>query len=82
VHVHGGGEAQSSGSKRKIEDTARENQSGKATFSISDLQNPFASGAFRWVANGVYVDGSRDGKQAVCKWFKSGSTFEPHFIQG
>eukprot|EP00884_Botryococcus_braunii_P003387 jgi/Botrbrau1/13049/Bobra.0187s0011.1 len=36
---------------------SRRNLSGEATFTNHDLENPFAYGAFRYVARGTYVDG-------------------------
>ena len=59
--------------------TARRNNAHNATFQTYDLDNPFASGTFRWVAKGKYTDGSRAGQACVCKWFKSGGVLESHF---
>ena len=64
---HGGGGTQ----------TARHNNSNSAR--IYDLDRPFAQGTFRWVAKGEYTDGQRAGQPCVCKWFKSGCTFESSF---
>jgi hypothetical protein len=38
---------------------ARHNLSSKATAENDALDNPFASGQFRWVAKGTYTDGPR-----------------------
>ena len=59
--------------------TARRNESHQATFTDYDLRNPFAQGAFRWVAKGKYTLGSRAGEACVCKWFKTGGVMESHF---
>ncbi|GMH37137.1 hypothetical protein BSKO_05010 [Bryopsis sp. KO-2023] len=61
-------------------DAARRNNSSRATFKHEDLDNPFASGGFRWVAKGVYTRGQRKGEACVCKWFKSGSVFSRAFF--
>eukprot|EP00475_Leptophrys_vorax_P013394 TRINITY_DN1978_c0_g1_i1.p1 TRINITY_DN1978_c0_g1~~TRINITY_DN1978_c0_g1_i1.p1 ORF type:complete len:253 (-),score=52.77 TRINITY_DN1978_c0_g1_i1:36-764(-) len=60
--------------------SARTNQSTEATFKEDDLTHPFAEGAFRYVAHGVYVNGPREGSLAVCKWFKVGFSFEETFF--
>ena len=59
--------------------TARKNNAHRATFQQYELDNPFASGAFRWVAKGVYTEGKRAGEDCVCKWFKTGGVMESHF---
>lgn len=59
--------------------TARCNNATRATFQEYDLNHPFASGAFRWVAKGVYEEGHRSGQACVCKWFKTGGVVEAHF---
>jgi hypothetical protein len=59
--------------------TARRNNASQASFSQHALDNPFAAGAFRWVAKGVYTEGSRAGEPCVCKWFKTGGVMESHF---
>ncbi|KAK4150421.1 kinase-like domain-containing protein [Chaetomidium leptoderma] len=51
-------------------DSGRYNDSVNATVSYDALNNPFASGAFRWVAKGVYTSGARSGQACVLKWFK------------
>lgn len=63
------------------DDTTRENQSTLATFTQYDLDHPFTSGAFRWVAKGKYTEGPRNTQDCVCKWFKSGHVFESDFFQ-
>jgi hypothetical protein len=60
--------------------TARRNESSRATFTIYDLKNPFAQGSFRWVAKGSYTDGPRSGQACVCKWFKTGHVMESVFF--
>lgn len=59
--------------------TARKNNSTRASFKSDALDYPFAEGSFRWVAKGVYTEGSRVGEPCVCKWFKSGGVLESHF---
>jgi hypothetical protein len=59
--------------------TARINDAHHATFEQHELDNPFANGAFRWVAKGKYTEGNRAGEQCVCKWFKTGGVMESHF---
>lgn len=61
-------------------DSGRYNFSSKATYSIDALRNPFAQGAFRWVAMGEYTHGSRAGQASVAKWFKSGAVFSDDFF--
>ncbi|KAH6628427.1 kinase-like domain-containing protein [Chaetomium tenue] len=61
-------------------DSGRYNQSNKADFDEDDLENPFASGAFRWVARGVYTSGARSGQACVLKWFKTGVVFEDEYF--
>jgi hypothetical protein len=60
--------------------TARRNESSNATFPHAALRNPFAQGAFRWVAKGSYTDGPRNGQACVCKWFKTGHVMESVFF--
>ncbi|DBA01666.1 TPA: LOW QUALITY PROTEIN: hypothetical protein N0F65_010317 [Lagenidium giganteum] len=62
-------------------ETARENKSTRATFSKDALENPFAEGAFRWVAEGKYTEGERQGERCVTKWFKKGSVYEDEFFR-
>lgn len=68
-----------SGSPAKRPASARRNNSSRATFQSYDLDNPFESGTFRWVAKGEYTIGDRAGEPCVCKWFKSGTTLEEQF---
>ncbi|KAK4234535.1 kinase-like domain-containing protein [Achaetomium macrosporum] len=63
-----------------ISDSGRYNESRQAIFESYDLDNPFASGAFRWVAKGRYVDGERRGQACVTKWFKTGTVFSEDFF--
>ncbi|KAK4108291.1 kinase-like protein [Canariomyces notabilis] len=44
------------------------------------MENPFAEGAFRWVAKARYSDGDRRGQQCVIKWFKTGVVFEEDYF--
>lgn len=62
-------------------DTCRDSQDAlKGTIENGQLQKPFAQGAFRFVASGRYVGGSLDGKKNVCKWFKTGATFDKTYF--
>lgn len=61
-------------------DSGRYNHADRATFMHEDLENPFAQGAFRWVAEGVYVKGSRAGQACVAKWFKAGAAFSADYF--
>ncbi|KAK0744507.1 hypothetical protein B0T21DRAFT_407605 [Apiosordaria backusii] len=61
-------------------DSGRYNDSVNATFSHDALNNPFASGAFRWVAKGGYTSGARSGQACVLKWFKTGAVFEDDYF--
>lgn len=60
--------------------TARRNNSTRATFTNHALNHPFAEGGFRWVAKGTYTEGSRAGEPCVCKWFKSGHVDQSSFF--
>lgn len=59
--------------------SARKNLSTTAQFEQSDLDNPFAQGAFRYVAIGKYTSGPRNNEKCVCKWFKTGVVYENHY---
>lgn len=59
--------------------SARCNESSFATFTQEALSFPFAEGAFRWAAMGIYTDGARKGQHCVCKWFKDGHTDNDEF---
>lgn len=61
-------------------DSGRYNNARDAEFFDDALDNPFASGAFRWVAKGVYTSGARSGQACVCKWFKTGVVFEDEYF--
>ncbi|KAL1990248.1 hypothetical protein VTN49DRAFT_6087 [Thermomyces lanuginosus] len=63
----------------KISDSGRYNVSSRATVPNSELYNPFAEGAFRWVAKGTYTKGSRAGQACVVKWFKTGAVFSEDY---
>ncbi|KAK4033045.1 hypothetical protein C8A01DRAFT_40512 [Parachaetomium inaequale] len=56
-------------------DSGRYNHSTNATFPSDALDNPFASGAFRWVAMGSYDSGDRAGQPCVAPWFKTAPVF-------
>lgn len=60
--------------------SARYNGSYSGTVSVDDLDRPWAQGAFRWVAKGVYNSGPRQGELCVIKWFKSGAVFANAFF--
>ncbi|KAI5925859.1 kinase-like protein [Camillea tinctor] len=60
--------------------SGRYNNSNSAVFQTHALDNPFASGAFRWVAKGTYTSGPRSGQACVCKWFKTGAVFEADYF--
>ncbi|KAK4149181.1 kinase-like domain-containing protein [Chaetomidium leptoderma] len=61
-------------------DSGRYNMSHNGQFDHSALQNPFASGTFRWVAKGTYTSGGRQGEACVGKWFKTGAVFEEDYF--
>ncbi|KAI1395563.1 kinase-like protein [Hypoxylon fuscum] len=61
-------------------DSGRYNISKTGGISSHALRNPFAQGAFRWVAKGVYDSGSRSGQACVAKWFKTGAVFEADYF--
>ena len=61
-------------------DSGRYNISGAASIPSAQLHNPFAQGAFRWVAKGSYASGARQGEACVVKWFKTGAVFEADYF--
>lgn len=61
-------------------DGGRYNKSNSATVLFYDLENPFAEGAFRWVAAGSYTSGPRKGQASVVKWFKTGAVFSDDYF--
>lgn len=61
-------------------DGGRYNEADRGSISHSELDNPFASGAFRWVGKGVYTTGARSGQACVFKWFKTGAVFEDEYF--
>lgn len=63
-----------------VTDAGRYNQSSEAEYTHYNLKNPFASGAFRWVAKGSYTKGPRQGQASVCKWFKTGTVFSTDYF--
>lgn len=50
--------------------TSRYNDSTSSVYTNYDLEHPFGSGGFRWVAKGKYTSGERKGQTSVAKWFK------------
>ncbi|KAH9999706.1 kinase-like protein [Xylariaceae sp. FL0662B] len=60
--------------------SGRYNISSTASISQHALDNPFAEGAFRWVAKGTYTSGPRSGQACVDKWFKTGAVFEADYF--
>ena len=60
--------------------TKRQNLSRTAEMNRGQRENPFAEGTFRWVGEGKYTSGPRDGERCVFKWFKSGNDFEETFF--
>ena len=67
------------GASHDATQTARRNDANEASFTNHALDNPFASGTFRWVAKGTYTVGNRSGQACVCKWFKTGGVTEDRF---
>lgn len=65
---------------RRQSSSGRYNLSNTATYSYDDLEDPFAEGAFRWVAEGTYTSGPRSGQPCVTKWFKTGAVFENDYF--
>lgn len=61
-------------------DSGRYNVSSGASFTEEAMRYPFGEGGFRWVAKGKYTRGERAGQACVCKWFKSGETFEADYF--
>ncbi|KAL1975212.1 hypothetical protein VTN31DRAFT_3604 [Thermomyces dupontii] len=64
----------------RVSDSGRYNSSSNATFKNDALNYPFAEGAFRWVAKGVYTNGSRRGQECVAKFFKTGAVFSDDYF--
>lgn len=60
--------------------SGRYNNASASTFKLVDLENPFAQGAFRWVAKGTYTKGQRAGQACVAKWFKTGAVFSDDYF--
>ena len=61
-------------------DSGRHNDSKHSQIAHEALSNPFAEGAFRWVAKGRYVSGPRAGQACVVKWFKTGAVFSDDYF--
>ena len=64
----------------KQSDNGRYNVSQHASFTYDALDEPFAQGAFRWVAEGTYTTGPRSGQACVAKWFKTGAVFSADYF--
>lgn len=64
----------------KESNSGRYNESSRAMYKNYDLNNPFAAGAFRWVAKGRYVSGPRKDQPCVAKWFKTGAVFSSDYF--
>lgn len=60
--------------------SGRYNTSISSTFTDDALKNPFAQGAFRYVAKGKYTSGPRNGQACVTKWLKTGVVFEEDYF--
>ncbi|KAH6856263.1 kinase-like domain-containing protein [Chaetomium sp. MPI-CAGE-AT-0009] len=59
----------------------RYNNSSEGSLTLDELENPFASGTYRWVARGSYTSGARQGEACVVKWFKAaGAEFEEDYF--
>eukprot|EP00798_Chlamydomonas_sp_ICE-L_P005007 gene5007-34792_t len=58
--------------------SARLNASTEAA--ITGMSEPFAQGAFRWVAMGHYTKGPRKDEKCVTKWFKTGVVYESSYF--
>lgn len=58
----------------------RYNNSNRSLILYDALNNPFASGSFRWVAEGKYDAGRREGQACVVKWFKTGAVFSEDYF--
>lgn len=61
-------------------DSGRHNASNRCQVPWDALDNPFSQGAFRWVAKGKYISGSREGQACVVKWFKTGAVFSDDYF--
>ncbi|KAG6039702.1 hypothetical protein E4U41_002196 [Claviceps citrina] len=58
----------------------RYNESSLCSVPHSALDNPFAQGAFRWVAKGTYTSVPRVDQPCVVKWFKTGAVFSNDYF--
>jgi hypothetical protein len=76
VHGHKSDATQST----RQSDSGRYNISSQGSVEHSALRNPFAQGAFRWVAKGRYTSGPRSGQACVVKWFKTGAVFSADYF--
>ena len=61
-------------------DSGRYNESKRCSVPVYSLENPFAEGAFRWVAQGNYTSGPRQSQACVVKWFKTGAVFSDDYF--
>lgn len=57
-----------------LTNSCRHNYSETATFQTT----PFAEGTFRYVSEGIYTSGEREGQKCVVKWFKDAG--KAHFL--
>lgn len=57
--------------------TARTNNATRGV--ARNMDDPFAEGAFRYLAKGEYTEGQCAGQDMVVKWFKTGPVFEAEF---
>ncbi|KAK4194845.1 kinase-like domain-containing protein [Triangularia verruculosa] len=60
-------------------DSGRYNYSNRGALKPSQLNNPFAQGAFRMVAKARYTVGERKGQPCATKWFKTGAVYSSDF---
>ncbi|KAL9476272.1 hypothetical protein ACSS6W_006113 [Trichoderma asperelloides] len=70
----------SDNSSSRNSSSGRYNESNSVFVSESALEKPFAQGAFRLVAKGIYISGPRQGEYCVIKWFKSGVVFSDTYF--
>lgn len=56
--------------------SVRANRSSRAECPHDALSRPFAAGAFRYVAQGVYTNGPHRGQRCVWKWPKAGAAHD------
>ena len=61
-------------------DGARYNNSSHCTIPFDSFDTPFAKGAFRFVAKGMYTEGPRKGEACAVKWFKTGAVYSEDYF--